>query len=295
MTAYPDLPSWRMAPDVDGTVGVLVDTVGVGTQMTLPQMVAMTGESGTRITIEYRPGRIAYVFPQLRDVAGVYVAAGAILGGYPLYLETSVDTTNGIDGTWTARGTMLNPDYTEGNTSVGPVIRPNYRQQVYPVSAPACSGVRLSWVDWGPSHDYLQYLSAFHVYGGIVAGQTPDRLALWDLTTDAQIAYTLLNWGEAPRGTTATKQFRVKNLSSTLTAHSIGLDMDVLSDSPTDSVLDQFTLSTDGTAWSSTITGLADLAPGAISAPLSIRRVITADMDLSVWAFRLHAAASSWS
>jgi hypothetical protein len=62
----------------------------------------------------------------------------------------------------------------------------------------------------------------------------------------------------------------------------------------TPTVVGQHMLSTDGTTFTSTIT-IPDLAPGAISGVLTLRRTTPSDAVLSVWDLRLSAVAASWA
>jgi len=223
------------------------------------------------------------MFPELRDVTNWYATgAGQAFGTtwQGLWVDSSVDTTNGLNGTWVNR--YANP---AGWYSAGQPINPGYR---FPTAVAAATGVKAikfrgNLYAWG----------AIHLYGVITTGQNPDRLALWHPTLDAQVGAAYFDWGSALRGTTADLTFRVKNLSATLSANTITCSVDALTDTaPT--VVGQHTLSADAITFAATASA-GTLAPSTISGIMTLRRTTASNAALALWALRVNAAAASWS
>jgi hypothetical protein len=270
-----------MALDKDGSIIVHIDAGNVIDQLSGDVVNSLNNESDDGIAYFQNVNeRFCVLFPEKRDVAGIFVAYTG--DAIPSTLMTSVDTTTGIDGTWVLLASS-------GWAYSGPTI-PNYRTAIYSVAAPGIRGIR-----WAHSEGYDTpgYIRTWHLYGVIHAGENPDRLALWHPTLDEQAPAAYFDWGDVPRDSTADRTFRVKNLSSTLTASTITGSTDAMTDT-TPTVVGQHMLSTDGTTFTSTIT-IPDLAPGAISGVLTLRRTTPSDAVLSVWDLRLSAVAASWA
>jgi hypothetical protein len=227
-------------------------------------------------------GWLAAVFPEKRDLSGVNLRVsqpGSLSSNY--LIETSTNTTNGTDGAWTTAATILDADAKQ--TIAGQAGR-----SIVAVSALGVKGVRARGYG-GNSYGG----ATLHVYGKPTAGQTLDRLAFWHPTLDQEVGGAYLDWGDVKRNTTETRTFRVKNLSATLTANSPRVAMEVLTDT-TPSVVGQHALSADGSTWVSQVT-MANLAPGAISPVLSVRRVTPLTAAPSLWSMRLFSEATTWS
>lgn len=264
-----------MAIDRDGTVGVLIDAVNVPTQMTIGQMQSLNNESNDGVgTGDFV--NMAFIFPELRDVDG-YLFIRSAYGSITVY--TSVNTTNGIDGTWVQIQAPYVPPVT---------VVPQYREQIRSSTALGIRSIRFTGnVNNSP------FNMAVHLYGEISPAQNPNRLVLWHPTLDQRVTPSFFDWGDVPRSSSADKTFRVKNLSATLSANSIRVAQDVLTDT-TPSVPGQHTLSTDGTTFLAQV-NVGTLAPGAISAITTLRRVTPSNAVLSLWAHRVFAEANSWS
>lgn len=282
---YPDAPAPRMAFDCDGSVGFILSGNGTGssTQMTAGEMSNLNDETASTVTL---PGGGTYswgiIFPQLRDVIGI---THAITNGWSSQVQTSTDTTNGLDGTWT---TQLASLPTPADLSaVG--MRMN-------VQTVAWSGVKCVRVNSPTSGNRFAYW--LHLYGSISTGQTPDRLRLWHPTLDEPLddpnsadgAY--FDWAEATRGTSADKTFRIKNNSGTLTANSIVVSPNLLTDT-TPTVASQMTFS-DGGAFTGSL-NIGNLAPGAISSVITFRRTTLSNATLSLWTGRVLINPGSWT
>jgi hypothetical protein len=279
---YADVPGPKLALDKDGTQWFKYTGAGVGTPLTSTEITQVNDWTDGGVD-PGSGGWVAAVFPEKRDLAGVNVFANrsGVLNA-TLVVETSTNTTNGTDGAWTTAVT-----YTDAESKVSPAAQAG-RTGIKTTATGGVKGIRVR-MSSGNSFGPL----TFHVFGKASAGQVVDRLAFWHPTLDQEVGGAYLDWGDVKRNTTETRTFRVKNLSATLTANSPRVAMEVLTDT-TPSVVGQHALSADGTTWVSQVT-MANLAPGAISPVLSVRRVTPLTAAPSLWSMRLFSEATTWS
>lgn len=289
---YPDVPAPRMAYDRDGTVVCNINfNVASSTPLTLAQVQAINNESTTSYSYTGSQGQsiaAAFIFPQNRDIAGYRISrsfAGQITTGA---LESSVDTTNGLDGTWVS---VANPHTT---TSAFDKIT---MRTIDAVAISTVKAIRFRYSSGGSGGQSIVHYMV-HLYGAVSVGETPDRLRMWhptldeplDDNTSADGAY--FDWGDIQRNTTSDKTFRIKNTSATLTANGIVISQDTLTDtSPT--VNSQFTFS-DGGAFAASI-DIGSLAPGTISPVITKRFARPSNATLSLWTSRTIADPTSWT
>lgn len=276
--SYPDPPAPRMAYDADATVVVTHDGAGNVVELTLAQRKKLNDESlASDLSLPAGSNYLAFVFPQLRDI----VAIGARFGDAGTHsIQTSVDTTNGLDGTWT--NLAINVDNVFFSP-VGTAHRTTWSSR----NGPGVKGVRFNVVGLGADrHAY-----GAHLYGVITAGQSPDRLILTDLVNNP-IGGAYFDWGDVPRGSSADKQFKVKNISATKTATGTVISIDSLTDT-VPSVAAQYFLSTDGITFAATVT-IASLAPGQ-AVTVTLRRVTPSNASLALWDARLIAAPGTFT
>jgi hypothetical protein len=131
------------------------------------------------------------------------------------------------------------------------------------------------------------------LYGSVRAGEVPlSRVQFWHPTSNVALGPADVDWGDLPRGTSLVRSFRVKNLSSTQTATSVLLSMDVPTDK-TPSLSSSLDLSQDNSSFSSTVS-VASIAPGALSSVLYARASLVPSQSLAVALFRLRATVGSW-
>lgn len=291
---YATPPGLRMAYHRDGTVVNDIDTANGITTLSSGQMQELNDEDNG--TYSWLSGsftgteRLAFIFPELRDVVGYFVSM-ATTGTSTVIraLEYSVDTTNGVDGTWV---NIANPW-----VNAGSVPNPAYRTSIQAISALGVKGIRFS-ID--RNNVSTAVIGALHLYGNISAGQTPDRLRIWRPTDhgtpDAEISAGHLDWSDSAQASSATKKFRVKNNSATLTANNIIISNQVLTDgSP--SIGDDFLYkwATDPDSAYATTLNIGNLAPGAISADIVVRRTTPSGAQLGAFAVVMAATATSWT
>lgn len=289
---YPDAPAPRMAYDRDGTVGFSINASNVVAVVSQASVAAMNDESENSMYTLPNTGFTEYtglIFPQTRDIAAILWQANPHDSGA---LQTSVDSTNGLDGTWVSRGTVGRVLHTSSNGGTGGAIIPTYRTSITSVVYTGIKAVRLQL-----STNFAKRIQTLHIYGkySVAPG---DFLQLWHPTLDEPLDDNTsadgawLDWGDATRGTSADKLFRIKNSSATLTANSIVLSPQVLTDtSPT--VSSQMTLS-DGGAFTGSL-NIGNIAPDTISPVITLRRTTLANATLSLWAGRININPGSWS
>ena len=275
---YPNVPSWRMAWDRDGSQAYGIVS-GVPTQLTSAEMIALNDETGSSVNwIHNWP--TAIIFPELRDLDGFFISMVGLGSAFISNVATSVNTTNGVDGTWVS----LVADYysgaalaTEQRTSIRAVTVLGVKAFRYTGSASPDTGTK-----------------AVHLYGEISPNQNPNRLVLWHPTLDQRVTPAYFDWGNVPRSSSADKTFRVKNLSAIQTANSIRVAQEILSDT-VPSVVGQHTLSLDAVTFLAQV-NIGNLAPGAISTQtLTLRRVTPVNAVLSLWCHRVFAEATTWT
>lgn len=279
---YPDVPSWRMPIDRDGTTGVYIATDGTLSTFTSTQMQQINDESSSSSHSGSGAGQHTYclVFPEARDLDAYYIG---VASGGAVTVQVSANTTNGFDGTWTQINSYTPP-------SGDP--KPGYRSNIISTTQLGIRGIRVS-VSVGVVLGVAAALFTFHVYGENVPGSNPHKLELWHPTLNQRLSPAALDWGDTPRSSSEDRTFRVKNISPTLTGNSVRVAMDILTDgSP--SVVAQHTLSLDGSTFFAQV-NVGNLAPGAISALVTIRRSTPANAQLSLFSFRVFAEANTWS
>lgn len=296
---YADVPAPRMAFDRDGTVGFFINLSNSALSgLSAANLTTLINESSDGVfiydtgssTADYAYGLI---FPQLRDVIGIrtfHSGFGAQTGGGSI--QYSVNTTNGVDGTWVSAGSA---GYSDVSTGFNVTL---LRTGIATVSILGIKGLRVRRNAGSAFGANTWTALTLHLYGSLSAGETPDRLRLWHPTLDEPLddgnssdgAY--LDWGDVVRGTSQDRTFRIKNNSGSLIANSIAISPQVLTDtSPT--VAGQHTLS-DGGAFAGTI-NIGNLTPGSISSVITLRRTTASNAALSLWTGRLNINPGSWS
>lgn len=289
--SYPDVPGRRMAYDRDGSfVGLADFNLGTVTEWAVGDKQNVNNEdSSDEVIMPLINGTenraLVIVFPEARNVVGYCYAYGIGDGVVNQSAETSTDTTNGIDGTWTA----------QAGWSAGAFTKAFLRNNIAAVTWNGIRGIRIRHtVTPNPGNTVVRSVAAFHLYGDIAAGQSVDRLRFWDPTLDQEVGGAFFDWGDTPRNTTATKTFRVKNNSATLTANAVSLLFEALTNS-TPSLLSQFAFSTDGVNFAAAPIALGNLLPGALTGVITVRRTLDPNAALSLWTARMVADATSWS
>lgn len=296
---FPDVPAYRFPLDRDGS-RLLLRNISAGTPWTdeSAQLLGLQNESATNWNFGSGTANNVYefsiVFPEPRDVSGYHVGVYAPSSGggspsqfNPQEMYASSDTTDGMDGTWTE---VVNPFVdTDTNSTTTHQIR--NRDTINTLSQTSRRGIRFRYHRSNGSNAPTFLIYLIHLYGSIPAGANDDRVEFWDPTIDQQMTHAHLDFGDMPLGTQSQKQFRIKNLSATLTANSVDLTIEDLESSGLASGLQ---LSLDGATWLSSV-NVGNLAPGAISGTVRVRRTVGGAESLRARVGRLNAVAGSWT
>lgn len=290
---YPNTPGRRMGLDQDGSVLLkwgpdttnrLVIEGNATNRDNLNDEEGGTGSStawNAAVSGVNHGGRImfAWIFPELRDLDGVFIARADGLG--LTVLESSANTTTGADGTWTTEVANM-PDHS--------TVRPTYRQSIQALGSSGKRGLRVTYLYNGGLWGDDQGLQAFHIYGEIAAGETPDRLIFIDETTGLEFTGPV-DFAEVPRGSSEDFEWRIRNISAAETANTINYAAE-------DLYLGSggwYTHTTPGGAVFSASQSLASLAPATTSGLITTRRVTPGGEDLGTHAGRIYLDVDSWT
>lgn len=292
---YPDVPDARIPYDVNGTqiyrINGHVPALVSGSNPT--KLNSEFGDNlggpnnGPSGNLEDSAGDsingLMFLFPQTMDIAAIWVASSWGVASFDVY--TSVDTTNGVDGTWVQRSNNHVPD--------GITVSPNYRNDIFAIPATGVIAVKITDVQGGSTG---RFLCNVHLYGHPSASS--DRLEFWHPTLNQPLYSTpaFLDWAEVARGTVTppTKDVRIKNLASLLTANSIVVSYETLTDN-TDQFENAHALSTDAGATYAPTVNIGALSPGSISGLIRIKYEPLITDELSLHAGRLKTVTGSWT
>lgn len=276
---YPDVPGPRMAYHRDGSTGFQI-LDGALTVLTATQLQNVNDENHSTAILEQNINwgpvyTYGVIFPELRDIVGAYIMATTSSG-----FQTSTDTTNGLDGTWTNRTLTVD--------GLG-VASPDYRTEIQSVTWSGVKAFRFSVNGTGGGG--YQAFRTLHLYGRPTTGQV--RYLMLTDTAGNEVGGAYFDFGDDPRNGSETKQFRVKNGHSTLTANTIGLSFSVLTNkSP--SMADDYTFSADNSTYTATL-NVGNLGPGASTADLYVKRTTPNDAALGLETGMIVAAATTWT
>lgn len=285
---YPDVPAPRMAYDRDGTA-LLQVYAGGSTQLAQSSLENINSDNNSAIYSAYAnnipPRQFVLIFPQHRDIHGYFSAI--YTNWTSSNIQTSPNSTNGIDGNWTTQTSVPN------RTSVSVA----YRTSITAVNWTNVKAIKIGWYSTSGSADTASF-SALHLFGVLSNFTGVDGLRIWHPTLDEPLDDAVaadgawFDFGDAARNTSAERQFRVKNNSTGLTANSINVTSGTLTDA-SPSVPPQFTFS-DGGAFTTSL-NIGNLAPGAISPTITYRRTTPSNAALSLWTVRIMCEPLSWT
>lgn len=233
---------------------------------------------GGYVTDSNDPARsVQVIFPELRDLDGIWLSTEATVSTCWVAVDTSVDTTNGIDGVWVNQIA----DYTGTNWG-GDIMA--YRDNITTLSVNGIRGIRVQ-TNYTANMDY----GKMHLYGEIATGETPDRILFLDAdASDAEFVKPL-NFGLVPRGSTQDKTIKLKNNSSTLTANNV----QITAEANFGASGGWYTYSDDDVTYAATkqITSIAATA----TQTMYIRQTIPASAKLGGRSSRSKVSVGSWT
>ena len=286
---YPNVPSWRIPYDRDGTM-LLFSSDGVS--FTPQDDIRKTELNSETVNIDYYGAPegglwVAFMFPRLMDIDAYYLASnewGPSSGTFSgRTLSWSPNTTTGADGSWTGLGTF-NADPWPDKESM--------RTAISGTSIQGARSVKFYCYWAGYGHNAIR-LDHIHLYGEPTAGQDTNKLEIIQPATENRVPPAYFDFGDVPRNSTNNKTFRVKNLSSTQTAVDIIVSLELVSDA-TPSFDGMHTFQHNAGGYLPQI-NIGSLAPGGVSDPIDVRQVMDSSAALGLRWARIVAAATSWS
>ena len=337
---YPTPPGTRIPYDLDGTVAIAQATVSRDwieiPQTSLKYLNAERSGGAFSLyndALQWNGGSVVLtlvlIFPTPIRLQGVTPIGFS--STFPatqknwrrFRVETSVNSTNGVDGDWVevlpqsawsatipnaealTANSLLTGSPASGLTVLGPSFGDSYRYSVSDrtmgyeaVSGPATldvAAVRVSGTSPGGfSGTLADYGGMYiHLYGYPEPLSPIDHLDFWQSDLDLRIAADTMDWGDVPISSTADKSFRIKNSSSTKVARMITITGSPATSPSSPSVAGFLLFSLDGVTWRSQIT-LGSIAPGSVSSEVMIRRVVPFNAMLSNWTPRVTATVERW-
>lgn len=267
---YPDPPGYRIAWHLDGTIGILLDTQAgsVAGLLTAADLKTMNDDTASTYTPPLSLQWVVLLFPRKMDLDADWLAMNARVA---VAKQWSPNTTNGVDGTWTA--------YT-GSNAIGPPVTASRTGHVG-LSLPGVRAVRFQTPSDGSSPG--RAVREWQLYGEPSAGEPDvDRLELWHPTLDQKVVPSHFEFGDVPQNSTRDVTFRVKNLSPTQTATGVIVDMGVPTDpTPSFDAAHLFTHAAVAPSWLAQI-NIGDLAPSAVSSLVTVRQTLQSTAALSL-------------
>lgn len=283
---YTPAPAHRMLWDVDGT-RMRKYGPSAWSEYGFVEIEALNDEDGATTVTDTVATATSYVvyFPEKRDLAAIFLSLSLATPGNEVYVEvqTSTNTTNGVNGTWVTRVASSPVSASQWGTSPT-----NYRSPKK-VAAFGIRAVRLVMSAAVPASGWI--LNSLHLYGVPSAGANPDRLEVWHPTLDERVSPTYFDWGKSPRGSSADRTFRVKNLSPSRRASAIMVYCDALTDTYPSVAYQHYVAM--GSVFANSLT-IASLEPGRISPVITLRRITPSDATMGVWSPRLRVVNGGW-
>lgn len=288
--SYPDVPGYRFAYDLDGTA-IAIHPKNGSPAITVPSS-SLSGLNNDTVSSSYMPGNsfFAILFPEPRSITGFFITKGGSI--HIDNAETSQDTSNGLDGTWD-QVTPAMTAFAGAQNQISP------RVGIQSIVLNDITSLRLELRTTGGD----QHIRSLHLYGLLKPSHTSERLRIVDTTQDS-VTYdgltktgndisSQLDLGDIRQRSSATRQFKVTNNSTTKTANNITVTLNApIDSSPT--LVGQYQISTDNIGFANSI-NIGSLTPGESSQTLYLRLNVANNAQLSTWTARIIAHAVSWS
>lgn len=281
---FPDVPGHRFMYDQDGTIVLSSPSTASSPLTVIDPLILNDEDDSDQIVIGGGSGgwkEFTWAFPEPRSITGFFAKYSASLSGT---LSYSTDTTDGTDGTWQSYGSV--------SAGMATSYNPYYRTSIIPLSISDVRGVRIRFTQ---TSNQTYYIQSVHLYGTIPTAESTDRLEFWQPSANSVLDKAGLDFGDVPLGSVTTKQFRVKNLSSSLTATSVVVSANNLAGgTQNDAMVSALEFSTDGSTWGPSAT-IDEIAPEAISSVVSVRRTVGLAEDISPRFARIMATPGEYA
>lgn len=287
MALYSAVPAPRLAYDIDGTKVVQVNiSTGAITELTTTQKQTLNNE-GTD-TLSYAVNSyIAFLFPEQLTISAYTTiiqpqsATTLEIGAF----EYSNNTTNGLDGTWTSKEAT----FTNNNTAV---TNPTYRTSIHSLTGTInATAVRFRARSYVTTTTYTTFFNLINLFGTPVSSSSLD---FWHPTNNAAVSASYFDFQDVAQGSNNVIQFRLKNSNGSLTANSVNISFSFLTEQ-TPTLASQYSLSLDGTTYSTSVTLASSISPGSISPIIYLKRNTSASAGLGLHAGRIHSVVGSWT
>ncbi len=278
--SYTDAPNRRVAWDDDGS---LLLWLGNGQPMverdaTVREIVNNETNAAAAVSVDNVVGDIIIIFPELREFNGFFFSKIGTPATYGA-LDTSTDTTNGVDGTWVER---------DANFPDPILVTPDvWRTSITSHAVSNVRGIRMHKTGTNNGDDFS--VRAIHIYGEISASETPDRLLWIDNDDDLEFSKPQ-DYGDVPRGSASDHVVYLTNNSASLAANTVLVTAE-------DFHLGAAAWYTfdDGTGFAATKTLASSIAATADSPDITIRRIIPDAEVLGLHEARAYVNVGSWT
>lgn len=287
MSFLPTVPGTPFMVDTDGTTVILIDHAGAPSAISGGTIAGfIDGSDSTTYNLPipgYNWNTISFAFPQARDVTGMMINQTTNDSAYTWIRDiyTSVDTTDGVDGSWVNYQSYASysesPGWGRAELSV--------RQNPISVSWVGIKGVKIRVYNSKDSTRYL-YLKNCIFFGDPF---TYAGLRFWHPTLDQPLTGAELDLGDVEQNSAYDRTFRIKN-TNTQTANTITVSKTVQLNNTAANV--QFS---DGGAYANTLL-IPTLAPDALTGILTMRRTVGAAEQAGLpGQARITASPASWT
>lgn len=290
--SYDDAPSRRIAYDDDGSL--VLERISQNNGLSYGPLAGLTEAQKAEINDEDNVlptgltqlnsnagwGYYIWIYPELREFDGMFVATPGthIIAAD---VDTSGDTTNGVDGTWTNRTSNL----AEFQDTYA-----NFRDEITSFAVSNVRGVRVLLKHTSGGIPQGIGMQTTHLYGEIASGETPDRLLWVDNATGLEFALPI-DYGDIPRGSAEDYDVKLRNNSGSLTASSVQCTVEDLYLGSSG----WYVLKEAGGSFASTLALLSSIGSGSDSPVITLRRNTPDDETLGLHVARMYANVGSWS
>ena len=291
--SYPTLPGRRFEYDVGGGSVYYGNEINeITTALTTEQMALLNGIGNTNTVLSKdvcmgEALKTVWVFlPERYVISGLGMIHKVNAGnssGCSITVAGSVDSTNGLDGTW------INATLPSGAIPPNMIDNDVWRDSIQPcIFSQAIKVLRVRYFAPYVNGDYSHVtVYALHIYGVKAEGEIPNDILFLDDDASGDPEFIRdLDFGDRPEGTTVTHRIKLLNSSTTKIANNLTLSLiDV-----------DFTFSMDeGATW---VTGatITSLAPQGMSSSILIKNTIPPPTQtLGPRAPRFEVTIGSWS